>query len=575
MSRRARVLVAAWPWLLGLAICAPTLAPGYVLSYDMVWVPDLAADREAWGLGTALPRAVPSDLVVALLDDLVPGQLLQKAILLASLGLAGAGAARLCVDRGAVAAVAAASLYVWNPFVAERLVLGHWPLLVGYAALPWIVVAGRRLRSGDGAAWPAMALCLAASAFSAVGGILGLLVALATQVGGRPDTRRRRLLLTFALWLPVNAPWLVAGLAYPDGVTSDPDAVERFAVEPEGWLGRLGALLSLGGIWNADVVPDSRETPIAVLGLLTIGAAVVVGWRRWRSAEPSEALAFAGLAAVAIVVGIAGWLAPGAVSWLVAHGPGLGLLRDGTRILPLLALGQAIAFGWAVSAATAAAARRRRSAASFVAVLAVVWPLALLPDLAWGRGGELEPVAYPDHWYDARTMIDGLGTEGDLMVAPFTSYRAPSWNEGRPVLDPAGRFFGPDTVVNDDLVVSGQLIEGEDPHAAAVQAALDGDREVVAERLGRLGIGAVLVDTEAGPAGLPLDGLDRVWSADGLAIYAVPEPIAEPPRPGTTRRIAVGAGWIAAAATLSLAAAEAARRRLRPPSRRRAGSAPP
>ena len=41
------------------------LGPGYVLSYDMVWVPDLARDADVWGVGTALPRAVPSDAVVA------------------------------------------------------------------------------------------------------------------------------------------------------------------------------------------------------------------------------------------------------------------------------------------------------------------------------------------------------------------------------------------------------------------------------------------------------------------------------------------------------------------------------
>src|SRR5262245_49866779 len=193
MSRRAHLVVGLWPWLLSLAICAPLLAPGYVLTYDMVWVPDLTVHRDTWGLGTALPRAVPSDLVVAVVDEVIPGQIVQKLIILAALGLAGTGAARLCVGRGPVAALAAARLSVWNPFVAERLGLGHWPLLVGYAALPWIVVAGRRLREGTWSAWSALTLGLAASAISPVGGVLGLLVGLASQVGGEAESRRRRL----------------------------------------------------------------------------------------------------------------------------------------------------------------------------------------------------------------------------------------------------------------------------------------------------------------------------------------------------------------------------------------------
>ena len=561
MSRRARVIVVLWPWLLSALICAPLLAPGYVLSYDMVWVPDLTVHRDSWGLGTALPRVVPSDLAVGVVDEVVPGQLLQKLVLLAALGLAGAGAARLCVDRGAVAALAAASLYVWNPFVAERLGLGHWPLLVGYAALPWILVVGRRLRRDDWPAWSALTLAMAASALSAVGGVLGLLVALASQAGGDAASRLRRLGLVAAVGLAVNAPWLIAGLAYPGGATSDPDAVERFGAESEGWLGPVGSVLSLGGVWNAEVVPDSRDTPIALLGLITVGLAVVVGWRRWLAAERREAIAFAGLALLGVGVALAGWAAPGAVGWLVEHGPGLGLIRDGTRFLPLLAIGAAIAFGWA---AEAAATRLRSPLASFAAVLAVIWPLALLPDLAWGVGGDLEPVAYPDSWHDSRQIVTDLDPDGDLLVLPFTSYRAPDWNDGRPVLDPAGRYFSVPTVFNDDLVVSGQLIEGEDPRAADVQTALaDLGGAELAPELARLGIGAVVVATDAGPAGADLSGLDRVAVAGDLEIYAVPGPIAAPPEPSTPRVAVVGFAWVVAGGTALVAAGHLVRSRLR------------
>jgi hypothetical protein len=565
--------VELWPWLLSVAVCAPLLAPGYVLSYDMVWVPDLALGRDAWGLGTALPRAVPSDAVVALVDEVLPGQVVQKLILLASLGVAGAGAARVCLDRGAAAAVAAASLYVWNPFVAERLVLGHWPLLVGYAALPWIVLAGRRLRAGDRSAWAPLAVGLAVSAISAVGGVLGLAVALATQAGGAAATRWRRVGLVVALSVAVNAPWWVAGLAYPGGATTDPGAVERFAVEPEGWLGRLGAVLSLGGVWNAEVVPDSRDTPIALLGVITIVAMVVVGWRRWVATERPEAVAFLGLGAVGVGVALAGWVTPDAVSWLVSHGPGLGLLRDGTRFLPLLALGESIAFGWAVGLV---AARLRRPAAAFVAVLAAIWPLVLLPDLAWGADGRLDPVAYPADWYDARPAVEAMAADGDLVVLPFSAYRAPAWNDGHPVLDPAGRFFAVDTVVNDDLVVSGELIEGEDPRASEVEAVLAdvSSADELADDLGGLGIAGVIVETDAGPPGASLEGLDPTRTSDRLVLATVPGPIPSQPGPSEGRVVAVGAAWMVAVGTLVTALAYVGARAVAVRRRRGAPDAP-
>jgi DNA repair exonuclease SbcCD ATPase subunit len=66
---------------------------------------------------------------------------------------AAAGAARLVPTRGLAARAAAAALYAWNPFVYERLVMGHWGLLVSYAALPWAALS-RAARSNALASSP-------------------------------------------------------------------------------------------------------------------------------------------------------------------------------------------------------------------------------------------------------------------------------------------------------------------------------------------------------------------------------------------------------------------------------------
>ena len=72
--------------------------------------------------------------------------LLQKLILVGVLVAGGIGAARLTERRSMVAGLVALTLYQWNPFVAERLLIGHWPVLVGYAALPWVVLSAQRWR---------------------------------------------------------------------------------------------------------------------------------------------------------------------------------------------------------------------------------------------------------------------------------------------------------------------------------------------------------------------------------------------------------------------------------------------
>ena len=43
------------------------------------------------------------------------------------------------VGTSVTARLAAVSLAVWNPFVVERLWIGHWPVLLGCAVLPWLI----------------------------------------------------------------------------------------------------------------------------------------------------------------------------------------------------------------------------------------------------------------------------------------------------------------------------------------------------------------------------------------------------------------------------------------------------
>src|SRR5918993_4604193 len=187
-TRRTRELLwpTVWAAVLAVLMLGGALGPGFVLSYDMVWVPDLGLGADALGLGTALPRAVPSDAVVAVLDEVLGGMLLQKLVLLLPLVAAGAGAAAL-VGPGVVARLVAVSVMVWNPFVVERLAIGHWPVLVGYGVLPWVVLAGAAWR-GSGVLPARLPVLLLVGSLSASTGIVTAVAgcaAAATREGRR------------------------------------------------------------------------------------------------------------------------------------------------------------------------------------------------------------------------------------------------------------------------------------------------------------------------------------------------------------------------------------------------------
>jgi hypothetical protein len=545
-----RVVVAAWCGLLALAVGAPLLRPGFVLSYDMVWVPHLDLDRaELWGLGSGLPRAVPSDAVVALLGAGLPAALVQRLLLLGALFVLALGAARLMRARPLAAQLATATFALWNPFVAERLVLGQWPLLIALAGFPWLVSA---LTDPGGARTSTLVLALAATAFSPAAGVMGLVLVLC--VGWRHGPVRLVLLAGL-----VNAPWIVAGLLHVTISRSDPAAVALFDVQPEGFFGRVGSALTLGGIWNTEVVPTSRTLLLVGLVSIVMGAVMLLGCvTMWRDGR-RLLLGLLAPAVLGLAFALSGWLAPEVVARVVTDVPAGGLVRDGTRWLALAVPFQAVVWGAGIGTLVE---RARWTAWSYPSVvLALVLPIAALPDLAWGVGGRLEPATYPASWSSARDQIERSDAPGDILVLPFSAYRRPAWNHDRPVLDPAGRFFDRTTVTNDELVVSGRTIAGEDPRAAAVGRVLRSSPDVPAG-LARRGIRFVVVQTDAPGADsdlLRLDGAREIRVAGpGLRVFRLQG--VRTTRVDAGDRTVMAVTWTVSGLTILLALVAVARR---------------
>jgi hypothetical protein len=492
------VWLSAWPrWLPGLwsvalavLLLGPGLGPGYVLTYDMVWVPDLAVRTDTLGLGTALPRAVPSDAVVAVLDEILPGAVLQKVVLLGALVGAGVGAARLAPPASTAGRLAAVSVYLWNPFVVERLLIGHWPVILGYAVLPWVITGARRVRE-TGRLPAYLLLLLPLGSLSSGAGLVTAAVLLAFSL-----TRRRRTNgLVVVTAAAANAPWLVAGLLHAGSAESAAVGARVFALHGVGELPAPLAAAGLGGIWNAEVVLPTRQGPWGVLALLVLVLLAAAGVRSLVGSVPRrDVAALAGCWVVGWGVATATWAQPAAMGWLVSTVPGAGVLRDGARLLAMCAplLTVLVAHG---VARTVGMVRVQPSRAS-LAVAVVLAPVAVMPDAAFGASGRLAAVDYPEAYADVRAEVAGWrdgGGVGDALVLPFTSYRAPEWNGGRKVLDPVARFVTVPTVTSDELVVSGVVVPGEDPRARTVQSVLEvGDQRERERALAALGLGVVV-----------------------------------------------------------------------------------
>lgn len=566
-GRWTRLLPAGYSLLLTLLITAPLLRPGYLLLRDAVSTPRSYPTDAALGLGDAAPRAVPQDALLAALSPLIDGGLLVKVVLLAALWAAGYGAAVLARELLAAplaAQLVATTLVVWNPYIAERLLQGHWSLLTGYAALPWTALAALRLRTAADPArfdrlrnWSVLAGCLAAAGLTPTGALLAAVVAV-TVAGWR------RAPGVIALAVLACAPWLVATAV--SGVAaepSDPAGVTAFAARAEPWLATVGSLAGLGGIWNAEAVPVSRTTAPAAVATILLLAVVLLGFRRVAAADADPdrtrtrriLLALAGAAVLlpALAATPAGLTV---MEWLVVEIPGAGLLRDTQKYVALAAPGYALC----AAAACLGSTRRtgtadtpdderpepaddhddpaRRSpvlAALFIGVLT----LPLL-DLGWGVGGQLRAIEYPESWHEIAERVDG---PGDIAVLPGGMFRRFPYTGSAPVLDPAPRLLPRDVLQTGALPVHGATVTGEGARAQTVEnLLLDGGP---ADELAQLGVGWVLVERDTpGPLGdsaATLAQLTPVRNTGDLALYRVPD---VRPRPVPEHRSLVVAAHI-------------------------------
>jgi hypothetical protein len=566
---------------------APLLVRGYVLTYDMVFVPRLELGRNLLGLEAAVARAVPGDLLVALASRLVPADLVQKLVLLGALVAAGTGAARLTPTRRPAAQAAAAALYVWNPFVYERLIMGHWGLLISYAALPSAALAAIDLRvasSGGGAGLRAprptgagrrLVLALAvAAAGSPPGGLIAAAVALC--VAAAPPWPRagavRRAGTMAGAALVVNAPWLVPSLLRPGGVPVRPEGAAAFASRPDGPLGTVGSLVGLGGIWNSLAVPPGLGSWPWLAGFAVVLAVVITGLpllpRRLPPGAAGGLLLSAGLGLLlAAAYAIPWWR--GLVDLVVAHVPGGGLVRDAQKFVAPLALVEAVAFGLGVERLLPALAARwagpdpgapSRPPARWIGPAAaaglIAAPVLLLPALAWGAAGRLAAVSYPDAFAEARSAMAADPVPGAVLVLPWHLHLGFPWNGDRVVLDPAQRWFTRRAVGNDDLELVGMTVPGEDPYGTRLGPLVRGAAPL-GPALPAAGVRYVLVFKVADWAayGPRLSGLAPVLDRPDLALYRVPARPAEVRLPAPPVVPVVAADALAAVLVLGAAAA--------------------
>ncbi|MFP7665803.1 MAG: hypothetical protein ACHEUT_09730 [Corynebacterium pyruviciproducens] len=350
---KARVVirVAAATFLIGCALWFLAL-PGVLVHRDMVVVDSPALS--AWNFGTApghAARNAPQDGLLAVVGLILPASWVARFIIVGS--AVGACIASCRFAQGAVSEVAAMAVLLWNPFVVERLLQGHWTIVAAFWLLP--LVASLKNRPGF------QAITMWATSLTPTGAIAGAAVGIATG--------RKKIMVPVAV--AMSLPWLVPSLLHR------PVAAATDIFRPSS----LWELVGLGGIWNAQATPHIY-LPLAGIALLAFLLPALP--RADRSLLVLAGVGFALAAASILPLGD-----------LYATIPGAGLLRDGQK--------------WLLLASPALCQLAGNVTWSPLVIVLTILQVPSLPqDVA-----ALRPVPEAPSWYEATapvptmTLVDG------------------------------------------------------------------------------------------------------------------------------------------------------------------------
>jgi hypothetical protein len=466
---------------------------------------------------------VPLDLIIALLDPLVPSGLLQQVILVATLLLAGTGVTVLLRHRGWVATAVGAALATWSPYAVERLLLGQPPTLLAVATLPWIVAVAREVSGRR--RWLALTVVAALpAALTPVGSVTAAAGAFVAAIAFRQASGRDLAALAgiALLWC---SPWLLA-VAAGHTDAGQADGAQAFAVRADGLQGALDVLTG-GGVWSVAATPGSRHRLLPVLvGCLTLGlaaaGAATLRRHRWLAVSclavpPVVALALAtptGIAVLARAQSVPGvalvrdthrWLGIGAMTVAVLAPLGLLWLLGMLRVIHL-------------GARDPRSRLVRSTVATSTVLVGVSLTILSVPDAPARLHAAYRPVAFPTSW---QSVVATVG-EGHALLLPWQPMRAVSWPGSQPFLDPLPLALRGEVTVARDLLVGrdGRLLRvgRADPPESAAWAR----GELDAQKLRGLGIGLV-VEWLGTPGRLPTthDGLVEVLRENGFAVWAV------------------------------------------------------
>ena len=435
--------------LMALLFLGPALRPGYLLTLDMVFAPEMIFEDQFFGLRSGTGASSPYLMVLQGASHLIPGWLVQKIILVLTFTLAGLGTHRL-VPFGRVASYYAGFLYMLNPFTHVRLLAGQWALLASYAVVPFAVKAFLQfLETGRTRDIVKVALLWTIAGVFQLHGFALLAIIFLVITVVHVLKARSRLSTVIALSKPafvgalafvlLNLYWVLPTLSRVGARVSNIGLDEMQFFSPVSLSGRPVVLevAALEGFWRArGLMPGGLSSLwwVPFVGMTFLWVYGLTGALQRRNSRP-EILAFGFLAFLGLflALGVSTPVSRPVFEFLWDQVPFFRGFRDSHKFLIVLVLAYTYlgAFGVREIRVGVSAVRldflssrwrgAHRHLTLLLAMVVLLVPLSYGVRVA-GFSGQVHPTHYTAEWYDARELIAAEQGRTNVLVLPWHQY---------------------------------------------------------------------------------------------------------------------------------------------------------
>lgn len=520
-------------------IALPLLLPGYILSLDVSW-------------GPVYPRtSLDSSLgIFSLLLHLLNfsfGWLPQKIILFLTISLTGLGSYKLFnhterLQQNRVSHLAAI-VYIFNPFFYSRFVAGQWLVLIGYALLPWIILAlWKFLQKPEfKTAWPVLAWLMAIGLTSIhTLGIVALVAVVMFFVTIREQVKVKLIwgVGIITSWIVLNLMWLIPFIT---GSSRSGQSVQSFGESQLQAFATNGTIfdspvlsaLFLTGFWADDQGRYSLPSNLGILwyiaafllfALMVTGVAYVIK----KKDKLGISITIAGFIAWILAIGVASQVTAPLAYFLHEHLPLYAGYREPQKWLMLLAVAYAYlgTFGL-VYTLDFIKERKLEKLVYPITIIACILPILFAPNLARGAGGQLKSVQYPAGWTEAAEVLKDEPKDTKVLVLPWHMYLHVRFAD-RVVANPTRYYFTQDMIVGNNSELKGVPIINENELYAYINNELLPQRNKITnagERLRGYGVEYVMLLKEADYRTYgwvnKQTGFDAVLDNDSMTLYRI------------------------------------------------------